>query len=211
MKIFIRNNKKIAALVGIAVIGIFAALILYVTHTPSPRCIFDILTPEKVVEIFLDVKETRLNNPETEIFSLLTSSAKNFLNDEGRIFNGITLIRGEFFNFVGTEARIIVHAPYYSQHSNEPVISVALHIPPYQGYDINQRYKYLFLVEALTKFLSEPQIRGWTDDSISEISFWQIETGSISLLLSRNYRIRSILMIFSTRIREPDLLSVDEN
>jgi len=207
MNTLLKINKIKATIAGIAVIGVLATLIFYLTYTLPARCIFDILAPDEIVEVFFEVKNTGLNNPETEIFPSLSSAAKNFLQIEETSLNAPIPTRGEFFSFVNTEARIL-YAPGYSMFSGEPITRVMLHIPPYQGDDINQWHKYELLVEALTKLLGEPQMRGWAHN-FSEVSFWQIKTGVISLSLNRNYRISTIIMNFSTEIREPVLLPFD--
>ena len=138
-----KNDKKIIVIISITVITILIAstyLLFHRANELSSSCVFDILTPDEFVEIFFEVKDTVLNNPEAEIFPLLSSTAKNFLRVEGTDPNDIILIRGEFFRFVNTEASIL-YLPGYSTNSGEPVTRVVIHIPPCQEYDINQWHK----------------------------------------------------------------------
>ena len=188
------NSRKNIALASIAVISILAALIFNKTHNSPQRCVFDILMPEEVVEIFFEVKEAVLNNPETKILPYLSSSTKNILRAENVDF------RGESFIFINTGARVL-----YWRTNN----MLSFHSPPYQGEDINQRYKYTLLEEALIEFLGEPQMRGKTIRQDAEVSFWGINNGRILLSINRNYRISSIIMTFSSEVREPVLFSFD--
>jgi len=201
-----RNNKKIIGVItSIIVITILAASAFLIFHSTSDlpqRCVFDILTPEEVVTIFFEVKITALNSPDASILPYLSSRTRNFLRADNT-----EIARGEAFIFVNAEAFILVH--HTRNMLDEPVTRVSFHSPPHQGEDINQRYKYTLLEEALKKFLGEPQMRGWAYGHRHEVSFWQINEGTISLSISRNYRISSIIMAFSTEIREPVLLSFD--
>ena len=67
-----KNNKKIIAITSITVITILIASTYLLFHRANElpsSCVFDILTPEEIVEIFFEVKETGLSNPEAEIFA----------------------------------------------------------------------------------------------------------------------------------------------
>ena len=202
-------NRKAIIVIGSIWIASFAIgwfliepLLVGRTSNSPPRCVFDTLTPEEVVEIFFEVKKVTLNNPDAEILPYLSSNARNFLRPLE-----VDNLPGGVFRFINTEASIdYLHAP---NMRDEHVARVFFHSPPHQGEDVNQRYKYALLEEALKNFLGESQMRGRTEEN-SSVSFWAIDDGMILLRLGRNYRTSPIIMVFSTTKREPVLLPFDK-
>lgn len=197
------KNRRIFVLAGIAiVIAIFtvSSLMFHRANSLAQNCVFDILTPREMVEIFFDVVETALNKPEVKILPHLSSSTRNFLRADN-----IYMHRGESFSVLNSRAGIQYHHSYTML--GEPISRISFHNPPFQGEDTKQRYKYMLLEGALIKSLGEPQMRGWTYSHNLEVSFWRIDNGIIYLSISRNYRASAIIMAFSTEIREPVLFS----
>jgi len=207
-----KNNRRDTILTGLgisfAIIALFGQLILWLffldrtSNTPH-RCVFDILTPEEIVEIFFEVKEAALNNPEdkpeAEIFPNLSSNTRNFL----RFYEDDIPRNAQTFEFINADAAI-----HYLYPTSEHRIIGFFCRPPNQGYDVNQHYKYARLGEALKFFLGEPSMRGRVATTNQEVSSWLIDDGRILLGLDRPHQ-SSISMLFSTRRYEPALLPLN--
>jgi len=206
-----KNNRRdtILTRLGISflIIGLTGQLILWLffldrtSNTPH-RCVFDILTPEEIVEIFFEVKEAALNNPEdkpeVEIFPNLSSNTRNFL----RVYEDDIPRNVQTFEFINTDAAI--HYLYPTGEHRMRIIGGSF-CEPYQG---NQHYKYARLEEALKFFLGEPSMRGRLATTQQEVSSWLIDDGRILLGLDRRHPL-SIRMSFSTRRYEPAILPLN--
>ena len=207
-----KNNRRDTILtrlgISFVIIALTGQLILWLffldrtSNTPH-RCVFDILTPEEIVEIFFEVKEAALNNPEdkpeVEIFPNLSSNTRNFL----RVYEDDIPRNVQTFEFINTDAAI-----HYLYPSGEHRIISGVFCRSYQGYDVNQHYKYARLEEALKFFWGEPSMRGRLAATHQEVSVWLIDDGRILLVLDRRHP-SSISMSFSTQRYEPALLPLN--